>query len=586
MPQKTRLKRICSTRARGIARLRDAQLSKYNAYPLTAPDLPEKFVLVIDQTRDDASIAGSRAVTADFAVMLAAALSDHPELPVVIKSHPETSAGTRAGYFSAKSETKRVRKFDQPVSPWALFDRAGAVYTVSSQLGMEAIFAGHRPAVFGRAFYSGWGLTDDRHPEAEQIGERSAGQLFLAAYLQYCTWYDPYFNRPTTFETVVHALTAQAEAWRLVHKPVVCHGMRLWKRGFLQRYLSGPAGAPRFIEAENAAVRAAKLNGGGVAVWAGKETASLAQLCAATDVPLVRVEDGFLRSRGLGAELVQPLSLAFDDLGIYYDPTRESRLERLIAASVGLPEHELARAEAVRSRCVSSGFSKYNLGGNVPDFQPQAGQKLVLIPGQVEDDASIRLGADKVATNLALIEQTRAHYPDDFLIYKPHPDVQKGLRIGAVERQALDGLVDALVEDADIAPLIERVDIVSTITSLTGFEALMRGKQVICFGAPFYAGWGLDAGRGRDTGAPHCETNAHRPDPRHADRLSALLGPGDRVAVPGRGGAGAAGQRRIGARIGAQDQDAGEIAGGPGGLRALVAVNSKMRSARGVFWEN
>jgi capsular polysaccharide export protein len=32
---------------------------------------------------------------------------------------------------------------------------------------------------------------------------------------------------------------------------------------------------------------------------------------------------------------------------------------------------------------------------------------------------------------------------------------------------------------------------VATITSLTGFEALLRGKAVTVFGRPFYAGWGL-----------------------------------------------------------------------------------------------
>ena len=29
------------------------------------------------------------------------------------------------------------------------------------------------------------------------------------------------------------------------------------------------------------------------------------------------------------------------------------------------------------------------------------------------------------------------------------------------------------------------------LTSLAGFEALLRGKSVTCYGQPFYAGWGL-----------------------------------------------------------------------------------------------
>ncbi len=29
------------------------------------------------------------------------------------------------------------------------------------------------------------------------------------------------------------------------------------------------------------------------------------------------------------------------------------------------------------------------------------------------------------------------------------------------------------------------------MTSLTGFEALLRGRPVTCYGQPFYSGWGL-----------------------------------------------------------------------------------------------
>ncbi|WP_456478937.1 capsular polysaccharide export protein, LipB/KpsS family, partial [Nautilia sp.] len=34
-------------------------------------------------------------------------------------------------------------------------------------------------------------------------------------------------------------------------------------------------------------------------------------------------------------------------------------------------------------------------------------------------------------------------------------------------------------------------DEVHTITSLSGFEGIIRGKEVYTYGMPFYAGWGL-----------------------------------------------------------------------------------------------
>jgi capsular polysaccharide export protein len=42
-----------------------------------------------------------------------------------------------------------------------------------------------------------------------------------------------------------------------------------------------------------------------------------------------------------------------------------------------------------------------------------------------------------------------------------------------------------------MAQLLGQVDEVHTLTSLTGFEALLRGIPVCCYGQPFYSGWGL-----------------------------------------------------------------------------------------------
>ena len=98
-----------------------------------------------------------------FAAMLAQAVEDHPAARLVIKCHPETLLGLRKGHFAAPLPPNTSLCAD-PVSPWALLEGAIAVYTVSSQMGFEAVLAGHRPKVFGQPFYAGWGLTDDQSP--------------------------------------------------------------------------------------------------------------------------------------------------------------------------------------------------------------------------------------------------------------------------------------------------------------------------------------------------------------------------------------------------------------------------------------
>ncbi len=206
------------------------------------------------------------------------------------------------------------------------------------------------------------------------------------------------------------------------------------------------------------------------------------------DIEVIRVEDGFLRSVGLGADLVHPISWVMDRRGIYYDATRESDLECLLQCTQFAPGL-LARAAALRERIAASGITKYSVGERA--WRRPARARVILVPGQVESDASLRLGAPSLRTNIGLLRAVRTANPDSYLLYKPHPDVAAGLRArGQGEQQVRDWCDEVLTEVA-IGTLFERVDEVHVLTSLAGFEALLRGRFVVCYGLPFYAGWGL-----------------------------------------------------------------------------------------------
>jgi capsular polysaccharide export protein len=473
------------TRARdGMDRIAQLHLSKYNNHPVPGPLPVPGYVLVVDQTRGDASIRYGGATAATFREMLVQAQEDHPTARIVIKAHPETTAGWRPGHFGPDDAQGRISLLTDAVSPRALLEGATAVYTVTSQLGFEAILSGHRPIVLGQPFYAGWGLTEDRAPVARRRRSLTRAQLFAGAMILAPTWYDPCRDRLCSFESAVDQLEAEVRAFRQDAPGHVAVGMRLWKRSRLQAVF----GRQKPLIFRNDAARAlalAQKTGRDVIAW-GQTAASVPGAAC--------VEDGFLRSRGLGAELVPPLSLVLDDLGIYYDPSRESRLERLILAPP--PAGSAARAEALRQALIAARLNKYNLAGAgaLPDLP--AGPR-ILVPGQVEDDAAIRLGTTDIRTNLALLQAVRAAHPGAVVIYKPHPDVEAGLRPGAVPHSALPGLADHVARNADPVALIDQVDEVWTMTSLLGFEALIRGKPVTTFGAPFYAGWGLT----RDLGA-------------------------------------------------------------------------------------
>ncbi|MEO0752293.1 MAG: capsular polysaccharide biosynthesis protein [Pseudomonadota bacterium] len=484
-------------RARGaMVRLQEAHLTKYTAFDPERPVPDPGYVLVIDQTDGDASVTRGGANEASFKEMLYWAQDENPGARILIKTHPETVQGLRPGYFSPSDETDRIRLFADPVSPWALLEGAVAVYTVSSQLGFEAILAGHKPRVFGRPFYAGWSLTDDRHPLTfpRRTRRLTRAQLFAAAMILYPKWYNPHADALCKIEDALSILESQTRAWREDRQGWDAHGMRLWKRGPMRRFF-GQHGSLRFRDAAKPSERRTM-------VWASQQDKAPPEA--------VRVEDGFLRSRGLGADLVPPLSLVLDDLGIYYDPARESRLERLITARASLRPDQDMRASILIRRLTEAGLSKYNLGQDVPQL-PEGHR--ILVPGQVEDDASILLGAGAVATNLALLERARTENPDAVILYKPHPDVEAGLREGAVPAEALSSLSDQVLTSADPAALLSEVHEVWTMTSLMGFEALLRGVPVTTTGAPFYAGWGLtrDLGRvpARRSARPTLEGMAH-----------------------------------------------------------------------------
>jgi len=479
----------------GIARLQAADLSKYNIHDPDLPPPPPGYVLIIDQTRDDASIRHSGASAATFPAMLAQAREDHPTARILIKTHPETRLGLRPGHFDAASLPPGVTLLSDPLSPWALLEGAIAVYTVSSQLGFEAILAGHRPRVFGQPFYAGWGLTTDEQPIPRRKRTLTRAQLFAAAMILAPTWFDPCRNRICSFEEAVDQLEADCFAWRQDRQGHVALNIRLWKRGPLQQVF----GRPRpliFARGPEQAQAIAQKTGRRLLAWG----------TAAPDLPgLTRIEDGFLRSRGLGADLIPPLSLVTDDTGLYFDPSRASRLERLILSPP--PPGGAARAERLIARIRALALSKYNLplpATPLPDLPPG---RRILVPGQVEDDASIRLGAGDIRTNRALLEQVRAANPDAVILYKPHPDVEAGLRPGVIAPEDLGHLADLTLRHADPITLIEACDEVWTITSTLGFEALLRGKRVTTLGAPFYAGWGLT----RDLG-PVPSRRLRRPD--------------------------------------------------------------------------
>lgn len=476
-----------------VARIVETGLSKTNlGEPLDRSILrPGRRVLIVDQTHGDASIAGGLATPDAFPRMLEAARRQEPGAQLIVKRHPAVAAGLKRSCMTG-ADLRDVTLVDGHITPDSLLAEVDVVYTVTSGLGFEALMRGVPVRCHGLPFYAGWGLTEDVMTSPRRGAPRDLESVAAAALIRSTRYVDPVRGTPCSVEAAVERLISLRDRATRVAGYWAAVGFAPAKQTAVRRLVNGPNSRLEYFETPARAAQAAAGQQGGLMIWAGKETPTASATAAAFTGPVVRMEDGFIRSRGLGSDFVPASSVALDDLGIYYDPSGPSRLETLIR-TLDLTPAQLGRAAALRRRIIETGVSKYNQGG-APLPKLPADRRVILVVGQVEDDRSIRLGCADIRTNAQLVEAVRRDYPDAFLMWKNHPDVVSGNRRGRLGASAA-ALVDLTVDDADINRCLDGCHTVATMTSLTGFEGLMRGREVVTYGRPFYAGWGLTEDR-------------------------------------------------------------------------------------------
>lgn len=314
-------------------------------------------------------------------------------------------------------------------------------------------------------------------------------------------------------------------------KIVAACGMAWWKRREIGQFLWTPGRSVRIFANSKRALRHAQKQGGALAIWPSRVSPALLAEAAARNVPVVRVEDGFVRSVGLGSDLVPPSSIIVDRRGIHYDPSSPSDLEAILAQT-DFSQQLQQRARTLREMICAKGISKYGTTRRVLPVLPSdaPGRRIVLVPGQVENDRSVLAGRSKnVGTNLDLLRAARTMEPDAEIWWRPHPDVDAGHRTGAVTDGIALKYADRIIRGGSIADLLDRADAVHVLSSQTGFEGLMRGLEVTCHGTPFYAGWGLTrdlgpvpARRGRRLSVDELVAGVLLLYPRYLDPVTAL----------------------------------------------------------------
>jgi capsular polysaccharide export protein len=506
---------LMRTAKNAMALMVEHHVSKYNNAPLVDKLFLTRFglekekshksknILIIAQTAGDASLAYGMVDNVSTHEILKQAFEENPNAKIFLKIHPDVLTRKKSSDISVKDIPNRCIVIDEDVNPISLLKYMDKVYTKTSGMGMEALILGLEVVCYGIPYYAGWQIPnlqlkilETKKLSKDMLSRRkrklTIEELFAGAYILYTQYYNPHTNKPSDIIDTIDTLVKVRTLYQKNEGTLFFFGFSYWKRQNILLFFPALKHNRFYFCSTLKDAQCKGLNEESkVFIWGKKPFDEVEIYVHQKNILLYRIEDGFVRSVSLGSDLTKAYSLVVDAKGIYFDPARESDLEYILSTYV-FGDAILKRAKRLRTYLIKNKISKYNIQKEKQLFfkNVKKGQKILLVPGQVEDDASIIYGANKM-TNLELLKASRINAPDAYIIYKPHPDVLVGNRKGNVYTSDALQYCNTIVVDASLDSILECCDEVHTMTSLAGFEALIRAKKVYTYGVPFYAGWGL-----------------------------------------------------------------------------------------------
>lgn len=458
-------------RGRSLIQLwRDLRISKYNNKPEVPPPA-QPYVLVVDQTAGDCSIPLGSASQHSFMEMLDAALQRHPQSTILIKTHPVVASGRRRGHFTrAQISHPRVCLEASGGHPSALLEHAEAVYVVTSQLGFEALMWGKRVYCFGMPFYAGWGLTVDQLPAPSR---RSNGckieSLVCAALLDYGVYLDPFTKLPCPVENLMEAIGQHRQAHRQDSSTIEAVGFSRAERAGLKNLMP----TTKIVQAPFLKQRA--THGSPLLLRRARQASRYGDWPAA----VYQVGPGPLNL----LEETPKQSYALNRIRHSHYGDGPSELEAWLTACA-LTQPQLERAGALRSRLISACLTRTSRD-NGQWTRPSGTGRVALAACLGEEDEALFDSQIDYLTEGRLLKAARSHEPSSYLIYHTNK------LAGSNPTPETLSICDCILEGALSLQLLKQADSVHVGSSPIGLLALMLGLDVITWGTPFYAGWGL-----------------------------------------------------------------------------------------------
>ncbi|HEC1787906.1 capsular polysaccharide biosynthesis protein [Campylobacter lari] len=474
---------------KAIELIKKEKLSKYNNNLCLPKELfndNEERTLIITQVANDASLKFGLADNFSTQDIINEAIKENPNARIYIKIHPDVLSGKKQSDFNAQDLPSKCILIKENYNPIELLSHFKKVYTKTSGMGFEALMLECECICYGKPFYAGWGLTQDKQVCKRRFKKRTLEEVFYAAYILYSEYFNPYLNQKSDIFDTIHTLAKYKKIEQANSNTLYFLGFTLWKRWFMKPFFKAKNNKIIFLNSLDELYKVNLNPEDKIFIWGKKYDKTL--LAKDFNNEIFLVEDGFLRSVFLGSDLTRPFSLIVDSKGLYVDPSKPSDLEDILQNHI-FDESLKQRAKKLITTITQNKFSKYN-GLKHETLNFNTNKKIILIPAQVEDDASMILGGAGFDT-LKLLQSVRKANENAFVVFKPHPDVLSGNRKGLKDKSIILKYCDEIIENISIDSAINACDEVHTITSTSGFDALLRGKKVVVYGKPFYAGWGL-----------------------------------------------------------------------------------------------
>lgn len=203
-------KQSLSDEERGVAdalirKIVENNLSKYNNQPLSekvVSSSDKRKILVIGQNYGDMSLIFGGVRDDVFETMIHDAINTGGE--VYFKTHPDMIALGQQREFQGK-----LHVLDKMCNPISLLRQMDEVYAATSQMGFEALMLGKKVTVYGKPFYAGWGLTEDKQQFKRRNVKKSLEEVFTAAYLTHPKYVLPRTSSLVSLDTVLNELLRQ-----------------------------------------------------------------------------------------------------------------------------------------------------------------------------------------------------------------------------------------------------------------------------------------------------------------------------------------------------------------------------------------